>query len=108
MLVHEVGKLLVEDDEHRLDGKLALHVPVVSHDVRIDQLVGQIGSIFDVTTLSRKLHDEVLEEDLNVAWRRDPAVGPADLREELFEVGDEGCLVRLYEDSLDGNEGTLH
>ena len=39
MLIHEVGELVVKDDEHGFYGKRALLVPEVGHDVRVDQLV---------------------------------------------------------------------
>ena len=88
VLVHEVIELVVENDEHRLYGKLTLHVSVVGHDVRVDQLVRQIGCILHVSYIGRELHDKVLEENLNVARRRDPAVGLFDLSEKLLVVGE--------------------
>ena len=77
---------MVEDDEHGLYGKLALHVPVVGHDVRVDQIVRQIGSILHVSDIGRELYDKVLEENLNVARRRDSAVGLFDFNEQLLKV----------------------
>ena len=88
VLVNEVIELVVEDDKHWLYGKLALHVSVVGHDVRVDKLVRQIGCILHVSDIGRELHDKVLEENLNVAWRRDPAVGLFDLNEKLLVVGE--------------------
>ena len=108
VLVYEVIELVVEDDEHRFYGKLTLHVTVVGHDVRVDKLVRQIGSILHVSDIGRELHDKVLEENLNVAWCRDPAVGLFDLNKHLLEVSKKGRLVRLHEHLLDGNERALH
>lgn len=108
VLVREIIELVVEDDKHRLYGKLALHVSVVGHDVRVDQLVRQIGSILHVSYIVRELHDKVLKENLNVARRRDTAVRLFDLKEHLLEVSKKGRLVRLHEHLLDCNERALH
>ena len=86
--VHKVIELVIEDDKHGFYGKLALHVPVVCHDVRVHQLVRQIGCVLNVSNIRRKLHDKVLEKNLNVARRRNPAVGLFDLSEKLLVVGE--------------------
>ena len=107
-MVHEVSELVIEDNKHGFDGKLDLHVTVVGHDVRVDQIVGQIGSILHVSAIVWELYDKVLEKNLNVTRRRDPAVGSFDLNKKLLEVGQQGCLVRLYEELLDSEEAALH
>ena len=56
-------KLLVQDDQHRLNRDIVLEVAEVSWDVLVEHLIGNLHSSFHVALTDKKVRNEVLQHD---------------------------------------------